>query len=252
MPGPNVITNEPSSTPPTLTDAAAEQLTRQLEELNARMAKLDGLQASLESLTAIAVDVVDEQAKGLGGSSTPPDQRLAGLATLVERLTRRETLAALTAVADRAPQLERLASFADAAPDAFATLVDVFDEWAQRCGEQGIDLVEAARRGLQVALWLGQRISEDELERLGLLLQSDVLNPDALQVVGNAATALAESQKASHEAPRPPRAGLFAALRALGDPETQQSLAFAMHFAQAFGARVGRPCSGAPEDKETP
>ena len=128
-------------------------------------------------------------------------------------------------------------------------LVDVVDDWASQCGKEGIDIFEAVRRGLRAALWLGQRISEEELQRLGMLLRSDLLDPYALEVVGNAATALAECQQAASEADKPQRLGLFAGLRALGEPRTQQSLAFAIQFSRAFGDLVGKPCNGSDESE---
>ncbi|TWT88624.1 hypothetical protein Mal64_21090 [Pseudobythopirellula maris] len=251
------MTDDPAILNSSRHDPAAEEVSRrlvaQLEELNGRLAKLDRLQESFETFGAVACDVLDERAQGLGETGSGADERLAGLTQLAERLTRRDTLSALVALADRAPELERLAALVDSAPDLVATLIDVIDEWARRCGEEGLDVAEALRSGLRTALWLGQRISEVELERLGFLLRSDVLDPSALQVVGNAATALVQCQRDACEAPSPRRAGAFASLRSLSDPKTQQSIAFALQFSRAFGELVGQPCSNSsptPKDSE--
>lgn len=235
---------------PTAAPIAAEaidRLTEQLEMMNARMQRWDQLQEMLESTLAIGVDTLDERARGIEA-----DLRLRGLMTLAERLTKPETLAVLTSLVERSDQLGRLAELADAAPDLIAIAVDTFDEWALKCRAEGVDLMAAARRSLHAALWLGERIREEELERLGVLLRSDLMDPRALQVVGNAATALAESQQSAASAEQPPQAGLFAGLRALGDPETRRSLAFLLQFARSFGARVGKPCSGASPSPEKP
>lgn len=244
MPDNSAILKNDRHDPPT--EAISRRLLTQLEELNGRLAKIDRLQESAAAFAAIACDVLDERAQGLGKTGGDADERLAGLAQLAERLTRRETLSALVALADRAPELERLAALSDTVPDLFATLVDVVDDGARRCGAEGLDIAAALRGGLRTALWLGQRISAAELERLGLLLRSDVLDPSALQVVGNAATALVHCQREACDSAAPARAGILATLRSLRDVKTQQSIAFALQFARAFGDLVGQPCSGAP------
>lgn len=246
--------------PPAMSDGSAallRSLVHEVQCLNERLDRLDSLQQAAESLASIATDVFDEQTRNLVGSASPPDQRLAGLLELAERLTRKPTLDALAALADRAPQLAELAKHAEAAPDLFAMLVDVFDEWAAQQAEEGLDVGVALRNGLRTALWLGNRISEAELDRLGMLLRSDVIDPRALEVVSNAATALVQCQQAASQATSPERAGLLAGLRALGNRETQQALAFAIRFSQKFGQRIGKtscqPCNTSqPRDtKET-
>ncbi|MCO6042320.1 hypothetical protein NG895_00230 [Aeoliella sp. ICT_H6.2] len=231
--------------PPSARDVA--RLSEQLDELNARLLKLDHVQQSLESIAAISVDVADEQAQRCGDT----DRRIAQAMALVERLTRPEALAALNNLAERAPQLEYLLSLVDTAPDALAMFTDVVDDWAQSYSEQGVDLIEAVRRGIRAAVWLGERISEQELERLGTLLRSDMLDPNALAVVANAATALAQTQQATHQSDRPQKAGLLSGLRALSNPRTQQSLAFAIQFSQAFGDLVGQSCCGSTESEDS-
>jgi hypothetical protein len=241
--------------PPQCSDELLRQVSEQLAEIQARLAKINCWQESLEGLVGIAFDVADEQAAKLstsGSSPTPADQQLAGVMTLVEHLTRKETAEALTALVDRAPQLRQLLIFTETAPDLLAMAVDTLDDWARRVNEDGVDLVQVARRGLRVAMWLGERISERELDRLGTLLRSDLLDPHALEVVAQAATALARTQEAVGAQPTPLRAGLVAGLRALREPGTQKSLAFAIQFSQVFGGLVGQPGESSLAHKESP
>ena len=232
----------PSNSDQTTTTELLRQLVGQVERLNERLDKLEALQQAAESVAAVAVDMVDEQAQQLSRTSTPANQRLAGLLELSEHLTRQSTLEALSKLVDRTPQLEQLATLADTAPDALAALMDVVDEWAARQAANGMNLSETLSHGLRAAMWLAERVREGDLERLGMLLQSDVVDPKALQVVGNAASALVDCQREACHASQPRRAGLFALLGALRNPDTQQSLAFALRFAEKFGSLAGKPC----------
>ncbi|QDU58197.1 hypothetical protein [Aeoliella mucimassa] len=246
-----------NSTPsPALADLESDsaellrELVGQVARLNERLDRLDAWQQAAESFGAIAIDVVDEQAQQLSSTSTPANERFEGLTALIEHLTRKSTIDSLTKLLDRAPQLEQLAQLADKAPDAIAAVVDVADEWVAKQSEQGINVAESLRRSLHVAMWLTQQFGEVELERLTLFLRSGVVDPNALQIVSNAATALVECQRESCEANQPKRAGIIAALRSLSNPHTQQSLAFAIRFSDVHGKLVGKSCIESPTPQE--
>lgn len=68
------------------------------------------------------------------------------------------------------------------------------------------------------------------------LLDSGVLEPKALNVIGQAGTALAETVEAGPDAIRP--VGTIGLLRALNDPDTQQVLGFLVKFASNFGQKL--------------
>lgn len=158
----------------------------------------------------------------------------------------------LNARLDRLEPLQKSAeSVVGGLPDLLATLVDVFDDWAAAQAQRGVHVAEVLEQALRTALWLGERISEVELERLAMLLRSDVIDRKALEVVGNAATALVECQRTACEKPKPEEAGLLAAWAALRDPQTRQSLAFAIRFSKEFGKLVGKPCRGSSDHQES-
>ena len=172
---------------------------------------------------------------------------------LDQRLKDPDTLKALNGLLDRAGEIDSLIQKIDSLQTMATNLVamgtDIFDEWARNLNDDGIDLETSVKQGIHALLWLGQRVSEVELERLGILLRSDVLDENSLEAVGMAGAALARSQKENCVASTPNRVGLFGLLKAMSDPDMQRSLAFAVRFAECFGKGLAhRPSeNGAPK-----
>jgi hypothetical protein len=160
---------------------------------------------------------------------------------LVSRLSEPSILQSLEELIERLPTLEKGLARLEQLPEVAGVLGDVFDEWAAGLSRQGIDLEKAVRQGLHAALWLGQRVSERELERLGILLRSDVLEPHALAVVGKTGRALATCHEGACATPVPERLGPLGLLRALNDPDVQRALAFGVQAARCFGSHVDEP-----------
>jgi len=69
------------------------------------------------------------------------------------------------------------------------------------------------------------------------LLDSGVLDPEALQVIGGLGTALVESQKEATRGETPKR-GMFGLLGALRDPDVQHAVGFLTSFAKRFGRQL--------------
>lgn len=159
---------------------------------------------------------------------------------LSERLRDPQTVAALTRLLDQADDLsqsiEKVKEFQETLPNLVATAVDVFDEWAIKLRDQGINLETSLQQGLHAVLWLGAQVRTEELERLGYLLRSDVMNEHSVETVGMAGSALASCRKGTCEHPVPKRVGLLGLMSALRDPNTQRALAFGLQFAKCFGS----------------
>lgn len=158
---------------------------------------------------------------------------------LADRLQDPSTVAALNRLLDQAEDLSESIAKAkemqEVIPNLVAMATDVFDEWAVKLKDDGIDLEASLRQGLHAVLWLGSQIRTEELERLGYLLRSDVMNEHSVETVGMAGSALASCRRGTCEHPVPKRVGLFGLLSAMRDPNTQRALAFALQFAKCFG-----------------
>lgn len=179
---------------------------------------------------------------------------------LADRLSDPRTVAALTRLLDQAEDLsrsiEKAKEIQETLPNLFATAVDVFDEWAVKLKAKGVNLEASLQQGLHAMLWLGAQIRTEELERLGYLLRSDVMNEHSVETVGMAGSALASCRKGTCEHPVPQRVGVFGLLTALRDPNTQRALAFGLQFAKCFGSVLeekGKPAvmqpSNSPQER---
>lgn len=228
--------------PPGVSEDTLQRLLQRLEHVEAVATRLERLADQVPGLAATAADVFDESARNAAARGIDFEERLARLTQLLERLTADDTFPALLTLVDRVDRLEALTVRLDEVPGLIAIVTDVADEWARKLVAEGVDLDRAAAQGLRAALWLGERITEHELNRLGILLRSDVLEPHALAAVGKMGRALAschEQQDADQGIPE--QVGPVGLLRALNDPDIQRGLGFALRVAQAFGRSLPHP-----------
>ena len=192
---------------------------------------------SVEDAVATGADVVDEKVSEAVHSGIDVDERINGLAHLLEKLSEPSTVIALGQLLDNLPQLAQLAKIANEMPNILATAGDVLDGYQERCAAKGIDVEKALANGMQAALWLGSNVENDHLRRIGDLLGSEILNSHAVSAVDNAARSLTNAQQSVSEATQK-RIGMFGLLGALRNPEIQRSLAFAVQFGKCFGKNL--------------
>ncbi len=208
------------------------------DEVNALLDQAAGAQQAAPHLLATVVDLADSLSAQAAQNGVDLEQRGQGLLNLFLRFTEPATLAAADRLLAELPRLAEASKLLAEAPNLAATLMDVLDEWTQKLKAEGIDLETSLRQGLYAALWLGGRISETELERLGVLLRSDVLDEHAIDVVAAAGASLAKCQQDTCEMETPDRVGMFGLLSALRDPDTQRALAYGLRFARCFGSSI--------------
>ncbi|WP_169977393.1 DUF1641 domain-containing protein [Tautonia rosea] len=225
-------------------EAVVDVMTRLLERvehIDRVVSRLERLADEAPPLVATAVDAFDESCRTLIATGAGPDERLARLLQMAKRLTDDDTSQALDRLLDRASQLEGAMAALDKLPGLLAVVVDTFDEYAAMLAAQGIDVEKSVRQGIHALLWLGQRVSEAELERLGILLRSDVLEPHALAVVGKTGRALATCHEYTCSTETPDQIGPIGLLRTLSDPDVRRSMGFLVKVARCFGQNVATP-----------
>lgn len=92
-------------------------------------------------------------------------------------------------------------------------------------------LTELAKVGLQ----LSDLMNSDEFKAL---MQSGVLSPETLTLVGQAGDALVASRQEAAAQQTAQKIGIFGLLRALNDPDVQRSLNFLLTFSKQFGRKL--------------
>ncbi|XZE56467.1 DUF1641 domain-containing protein [Planctomycetaceae bacterium SH139] len=192
----------------------------------------------LPNLLAIATDFFDAISRKAAQDGIDLEQRTTHLVKLLVQITEPRNLQALEQLVARLPKLEASSVLIDELPNLLATAMDVFDEWATNLKASGIDLEQSLRRGLHAALYLGGQIQHEELDRIGFLLKSDVLNEHSVATVGMAGSALASCRRGTCEHPQPERVGLLGLLFAMRDPKTQRAVSFGLQFAKCFGSTL--------------
>lgn len=221
--------------------ASLERLHARLDALEARLAPIDQLVAQAPGAVAMFTDTADQLAARVGEGDL--HDRLGAAARVIDQLTRPETLSAVEQLLQRLDQLAPALALLDQAPGAVAMVTDSLDGLAAQVAETGIPLHErvhvlvgAAERltspaALEVLTVVTQRLPE-----IKALLESGVLDPEAVRVVSLAGRALVAS-RACGCGPLGP----FAAARALSEPEIKEALGFAVAFARQFGIALLSP-----------
>jgi uncharacterized protein YjgD (DUF1641 family) len=220
----------------------AEKLTepRTVEVLSALIDRLDQLEEVAElaeqvpAAASVTVDTIDDALTRAADRGVVVDERAREGLRLLEKLTEPDTAAALERILDRSDQLDELTALAEDAPDAIATVVDILDAEYARAAAQGYDPEQTLRRAFGALSRLGELFRTEEFEAL---LDSGVLDPEALQVVGSLGSALVESQKEASRG-ETPRRGFFGLLGALRDPDVQRAIGFVTTFAKKFGRNL--------------
>ncbi len=150
-------------------------------------------------------------------------------------------LAALDRIERRLARLEDFADRADAvvaqAPPVIATVVDTADGLVRRLSEAGVDVDDRMRIVLRVAerLTAPEALEAvvallDRVDVLKTLLDAGILDQGPVTIVASAGRALADA------ASEPPTSvGAWGAFRALGDPDVQRAVGFALRVAKILG-----------------
>ena len=222
--------------------ASLERLHQRLDALEARLAPLERLGAEAPAALAMLTDTADGLAARAGEGDLV--SRLEALARLADRATRPELLALLETLASRSEALEAALRLLDQGPGTLAMLADTLDGLALRVDATGVPLHER----IEVVLGAMERLSSpaaldvltvvtSRLSEVKALLESGVLDPEAVRVVSLAGQALVQSRSCDCGPASP-----WGALMASREPEVQRALGFAIAFARQFGAALdGRP-----------
>jgi hypothetical protein len=137
------------------------------------------------------------------------------------------------AIAEVAEGLRPLIALAQQAPAFAAIALDAFDEMMRMAGDKGIDVERGLLNGAEAALRFGATMDAAKVREIDALLNSSVLAPTTLQIIGELGRALTETA-----ATRPSRLGVLGLFKALGQPEVQRALKFLVTFAERFGRRL--------------
>jgi hypothetical protein len=209
------------------------QITELLTQLLARMERIEQKLESVEQvveqapgLVATAADVFDGLYHDASAHGINADERLKLGLLALERLTTPDNLRAISGLS---AQLSTLNMLAQQAPGFAAMTVDMVDELYAAIGQQGVDLEATAKQGLVAFRNFVTLLQSNEVKAL---LDSGMLDPQTLQVMGAAANALVCTQR------EPRRAGPLELARALFDRNIQRTLGFALGFAERFGRNL--------------
>ena len=216
------------------TAAALNRLLDRLDTIERAVDTLERIETQLPGALSTATDVVDAELTRAADRGVVLDERMREGLAMLEAITEPSTARALTALAERSDQIEKLVTLADAAPDAIATVVDVLDAEYARLAEQGFEPEQAVRDAAGALGRLSELFRTDEFQAL---LDSGVLDPKALRVVGSLASALVESQSEADRGETPQR-GLFGLVGALRDPDVQRAIGFLTGVAKRFGQNL--------------
>jgi uncharacterized protein YjgD (DUF1641 family) len=204
------------STPQT---GALDHIEERLDRIERALRPVEELAQQAPLLLATVTEIADSMAARMGDL----DERSHALIQVTEKLTRPQTL----------ETLEKAVEMAEQAPALVATGVDVMDASMRQLAESGLPIEHLVEIAQSFIKGLAELSTSPEVRNL---LQSGMLNPQAVKTLGQAAEALADASKAPQR-----QVGVFGALRALGQPEVQRAIGFLMNVAERFGQSIDQP-----------
>jgi hypothetical protein len=142
----------------------------------------------------------------------------------------------LRAIAEVADALRPLVDLAAQAPALVALAGDSFDDVVRRAMADGIDVERGIVNGAGAALRFGAMMDAEKVREMEALLQSGVLAPSVLKIIGGMGQALLDTVAAQ---PKP--VGMVGLVKAFANPDIQRGLGFLITFAERFGAQLGAP-----------
>lgn len=204
------------------------ELLERLVRIEAMLADIHGPLKEFENLLAMGTDTADALLEPAVARGVDPVLRAAAMLPVLEKLSEPETLAALHTLMNRLETIAEATAIVEQAPGLVAMLVDVFDDATSRLAERGVDIEHVARKGLQATVQIGQFfVSEPFLK----LLDSGILDVEAISVVGSTGRALADTAQQPPETPP----GLFGLLKRGKEEDVRRTLNFGLRFASRFG-----------------
>ncbi len=195
---------------------------QRLARIEASLARVDQLAVQIPLLLATVTEIADSWAAKMPDL----DHRLETVTSMLERLTRPNTIRTL----------EKLLDVLEQAPQLVSTGTDIMDEVMRRAAESGVETEAILENSKELIRGLFTLSTSPEVQHL---LTSGMLDQGAVQTLSRAASALAEARK---QTPKP--VGIFGLLRALNDPEVGRALGFTLTVASAFGHELRADASG--------
>ena len=205
---------------------ALSRLSEQLPQLEALAKQLD----ALPGLLATAADVVDGWIRRAQNDGVDLDATLQAILPTLRVIADPKVVGALTTLAEKAPEL---ADVVDQGPQMLAAAVDSLDGVMGRLVTQGVDIQKTAENAAVALSKFAALLNSPQYQAL---MNSGVLDPSALEMVGKAGSALVHARMEACV-----ETGMFGALRATGDKDVQRALGFAIKFAQTFGQELALP-----------
>lgn len=178
-------------------------------------------------MIAVVADTLDEAARQALAAGLDVEQLLQNSVSLATRLQNPRMMAAVTKLLDQVEAVEMLASAAEQGPGMLAVIADSMDEFVAKAD---FDVELLADKGLGALL---KTIELVESPQFDALLNSGVLDPKAVDIVGKVGKALADSTHQEIKA-----VGPLGMLKLLGDPDVQRGLGFLANFGRNFGQEL--------------
>jgi len=184
-----------------LTDPTTVEALLTVTEQAPQLAEVTAALAQAPGMIAGAVDTVDITIGRLAASGIDIDARLKAAVLATERFTDPAVLAALSSLADKAPQLQEALAIAEQLPGMAAGAMDTFDGLAAQVTARGIDLDERLALLVQAAEALTDPViinllqavlaKGPELTRLvNTLHESGVFDEETIDLVGSTGLAV--------------------------------------------------------------
>jgi uncharacterized protein YjgD (DUF1641 family) len=211
---------------------ALERIEGRLDKIENRIdaienfAKVDGL-----NTLSILTDSIDEYCAPNDQARRNMAERLEHVVHIIDQLTQTNAINTLELLIEKAPQLSAAIEQLEALPQVMSIFADSFDEFFRYAQTHGLDVTGFSENFSKFSV---KMLTLFESGNFNKLLDSGIVDPEAIVTVGAMGESLAHSTK------KVGPIGPVGIVKALFDPEVQKAAGFLVDFAKHFGNSLNK------------
>jgi|TARA_Y100000748_G_scaffold2064_1_gene1817 uncharacterized protein YjgD (DUF1641 family) len=219
-----------------MNDSESLQLLRSIDERLSRLEKQVNKSQSIEEVAlrpevSILADIIDENFSPSSREGRENLAKVEVLKDLLQELSDEESLQSIKTLTKKLKNLTPYIEQIDELENVVSIMTDSLDEIMSHAIAHGLNIEEL---GENLKKMSGHLIEIIESGALTQLLESGVLDPKSIEIVGALGNSLAISKNHTKSV------GIFGVLSSVYNKDVQRSLGFALNLATHFGRKLNQ------------
>lgn len=217
----------------------SDKMLEALERIESRLSKIEGRIDAIESFAktdglntlSILTDSFDEYCAPNDQARRSMADRLEHITRILDHITKSDAINTIEMLIEKAPAISSAIEQMEALPHVMSIFADSFDEFFKYAQTHGLDITSFSENFSKFSV---KMLTLFESGNFNKLLDSGIVDPEAIVTVGAMGESLAHSTK------RIKPVGPLGVMAAMFDPEVQKATGFLIDFAKHFGNSLNK------------